>query len=155
MTGHGSKKKISEEITVGDQPTEEELRQLAQDGYKAVVNLRVAGENNQPISPKAEGAQVRELGMQYLHIPVSMETMETMEPRTVDRFRQEVAGLPSPVLVHCHQGMRAGALVMMQTAIESGISGEETLHKAAELGFQCDRPQLKQFVKGYIDRNKK
>ena len=144
--------KISEEITVGAQPTEEALRQLAEDGYKAVVNLRVAGENDQPISPKEEGVQVKELGMRYLHIPVSMDTME---PQTVDRFRQEVARLPSPVFVHCHKGMRAGALVMMHTAIESGVSGEQTLDKAAELGFQCDIPQLKQFVESYIDRNKK
>ncbi len=34
--------KITDEITVGAQPTEGQLRTLSQDGYKTVVNLRAS-----------------------------------------------------------------------------------------------------------------
>ncbi len=55
--------KITDQLYVGAQPTEEQLKQLADDGFQAVVNLRTEGENEQPLSPQAEGEKVMELGM--------------------------------------------------------------------------------------------
>ena len=45
------------------QPTREELERLAQAGFKTVVNLRMAGEPNQPLSPEAEGDVARQAGL--------------------------------------------------------------------------------------------
>ena len=143
--------KLNDHISVGAQPSEEQLRQMAEEGIKAVVNLRTEGEEDQPFSPAEEGEKVRALGMEYLHIPVSSK-----EPRAeqVDQFRSEVPGLPGPVFVHCAKGKRAGAFAMMHQAVESGWSGDETLEKAEQMGFECDHPALKDFVRGYIDRNR-
>ena len=144
--------KINDQITVGAQPTEEQLQQLVQDGFKAVVNLRTAGEEDQPVPPEAEGEKVRELGMRYLHIAVSTRDMR---PEQVDQFRQNLPSLPSPVYVHCHKGLRAGAFAMMHIAIEGGMSGGQTLETAAQMGFPCEAPKLKAFVKGYVDQNRR
>ncbi|MFQ5687766.1 MAG: beta-lactamase hydrolase domain-containing protein [Candidatus Scalindua sp.] len=141
---------ISESITIGAQPSEEELSQLMNRGFKSIVNLRVDGENEQSMSPDEEGKKVKALGMEYVHIPVPSNGMNTEQ---VDRFRQTLKQLPSPVLVHCQKGKRAGALSMMHIAIESGWSGEETLQKAHDMGFQCDDPAMSDFVNGYIDSN--
>lgn len=143
--------KLSDHVSVGAQPSEEQLGQMAREGVKAVVNLRTEGEEGQPFSPSEEGEKVRALGMQYLHIPVSSK-----EPRAeqVDQFRGEVPGLPGPVFVHCAKGKRAGAFAMMHQAVESGWSGDETLEKAEQMGFECDEPALKDFVRGYIDKNR-
>lgn len=143
--------KMSEGLFVGAQPSEEQLGQLAREGVKTVVNLRTEGEEDQPFSPAEEGEKVRALGMRYLHIPVSSK-----EPRAeqVDRFRGEVPGLPGPVFVHCAKGKRAGAFAMMHQAVEAGWSGEEALRKAERMGFECDVPALKDFVRGYIDENR-
>ncbi len=142
--------KLNDHISVGAQPSEEQLRQMAEEGIKAVVNLRTEGEEDQPLSPAAEGEKVRALGMEYLHIPVSSK-----EPRAeqVDQFRAEVPQLPGPVFVHCASGKRAGAFAMMHQAVEAGWSGDETLEKAEQMGFECDVPALKDFVRGYIDEN--
>ncbi len=144
--------KITDHLTVGTQPTEEELRDLANDGFKSVINVRAAGEEEQPLSPDQEMAKVAELGMEYRNIPVSMKTMA---PGVVDQFRQELADLPGPVYVHCHKGKRAGAMAMMHTACEAGHTGEQTLQIAEQMGFACDQPELAEFVKTYIDENRK
>ncbi len=36
--------RINEQLTVGPQPTEEQLKHIAEEGFKSVVNLRMPGE---------------------------------------------------------------------------------------------------------------
>lgn len=144
--------KITDRLSVGGQPSEEGLQRLAEEGVKTVVNLRTTGEKDQPLSPEEEGRKVGDLGMRYVHIPVSMKSMG---PEQVERFRDELKGAPSPVFVHCASGKRAGAFAMMATAVESRMTGEDTLKKAESMGFECDVPELKEFVKGYIDGHAK
>jgi len=140
--------KISDQVTVGAQPTEDQLQQLGKQGFKSVVNFRTEGEEDQPLSPQAEGEKVESAGMTYLHVPVSMKAMG---PELVDQFREKYAALPKPVFAHCKSGKRAGAMVMMHVAVEQGMTGEQTLQQAKEMGFECDQPQLEQFVRQYVD----
>lgn len=140
--------KINDEVSVGAQPTEEQLAEFARNGVKTVVNFRTEGEEDQPLSPQAEGEKVRALGMEYLHVPVSTEAMG---PEVVDGFRAKFPDLPKPLYAHCKSGKRAGAMVMMHIASEQGMSGAETLEKAEQMGFKCDQPQLKEFVERYVD----
>jgi uncharacterized protein (TIGR01244 family) len=143
---------LNDRISVGGQPSAEEIKQIETDGFATVVNLRTEGEEDQPMSPEEERRVVESAGLKYVHLPVSSENME---PERVDRFREQLPSLPGPVFVHCYQGKRAGAFAMMDSAIQAGWSGEETLQKAAQMGFECDVPQLKDFVKGYIDQHTK
>jgi uncharacterized protein (TIGR01244 family) len=142
--------KISDQVTVGAQASEEEVKRLPQEGFKTVVNLREPGEQEQPISPDDERKIVEAAGMKYLHIPVSGKDMK---PELVDRFRQELKTLPGPVFVHCHKGKRAGAFAMMAAAVDAGWTGERTVETAEEMGFKCDTPQLKEFVTSYVDNH--
>lgn len=144
--------KINGEVTVGPQPTEDQLKELANSGFKSIVNFRTEGEEDQPLSPTQEGENVKQLGLSYLHIPVSMKSMSEA---TVDQFREQYHELPKPVFAHCKSGKRAGAMVMMHIASNQGLSGEQTLQQAEQMGFKCDQPQLKQFVETYVDRHAK
>jgi uncharacterized protein (TIGR01244 family) len=144
--------KINDQVTVGPQPSEEEIQKLGQQGFKSVVNFRTEGEDEQPLSPQAEGQKVKSAGMDYLHIPVSMKAMG---PELVDQFRQKYPDLPKPVFAHCKSGKRAGAMVMMDMAVEHGMTGEQTLQQAEKMGFKCDQPELKEFVKSYVDSHTK
>jgi len=144
--------KINDKVTVGPQPSENEIQHLSQQGFKTVVNFRTEGEDEQPLSPDAEGEKVKAAGLKYLHIPVSMKSMGT---ELVDQFREKYPELPKPVFAHCKSGKRAGAMVMMHMAVEKGMSGEETLQKAEEMGFECEQEELRQFVKSYVDNHSK
>ena len=140
--------KINDQVTVGAQPSEDQIQQLGKQGFKSVVNFRTDGEEDQPLSPQAEGEKAKAAGMEYLHIPVSMKSMG---PELVDQFRERYPDLPKPVFAHCKSGKRAGAMVMMNMAVEQGMTGDQTLQKAKEMGFECDQPQLEQFVRQYVD----
>lgn len=140
--------KINDQVTVGSQPREDELQRLGQQGFKSVVNFRKQGEENQLLSPQAEGELVESAGLAYRHIPMSVETIG---PELVEQFREKFADLPKPVFAHCGSGKRAGMMVMMHIAVEQGITGEQTLQKAKEMGFECEQPELQQFVRQYVD----
>lgn len=68
--------KISDRFTVSrTQLTREDLQEIKQQGFKSVVNLRTAEKDDTPLSPQEEGEIVKELGMEYLHLPVSRENL--------------------------------------------------------------------------------
>ncbi|TWT68707.1 beta-lactamase hydrolase domain-containing protein [Crateriforma conspicua] len=144
-----NRKQINDQITVSGQPSESEILALPSEGFRAVVNFRTSGEDDQPIDPDQERKMVESAGMKYVHVPVSMDTISH---DTVDQFRQQLEALPKPVFAHCKSGKRAGAMTMMHVAVENDMSGVETLAKAEQMGFECDVPELKDLVKSYVDQ---
>ena len=140
--------KIDENVSVGGQPSLDELKQLASEGFKTVVNMRKPGEEEQPMSPEEERQQVEQLGLRYEHFPVAKEDMT---PQVVDEFRQQLPQWEKPVFVHCRSGKRSGALVMVDRAVQQGWTGDEALQRAEQMGFECDVPEIKEFVKSYVD----
>lgn len=140
---------INDRFSVGkNHPSREEFEAIAEQGFKSVVNMREADEEDQPLDPKDEGAVVQQLDMEYLHYPVSSDAMS---PEIVDEFRDQVDDLPGPVFAHCQTGSRSGAFIMMHVASESGMDGDQALSQAKSMGFECDSEELEQFVKDYID----
>lgn len=139
---------VSDQITVGAQPSEAELKTMADEGTRTVISLRTEGESMQRLSPEEEGEVVRKFGMEYVHLPVSMEDADA---ELVDRFREALDRVPKPVFVHCRLGKRAGAFVMMDQAVERGMSGKKTIQRAEEMGFECDEEALAGFVREYVN----
>lgn len=78
-----------------------------------------------------------------------------MKPKHVAEFCRKLTDLPKPVFAHCHRGKRAGAFLMMGMAVDHGMTGDQTLQQAEQMGFQCGQPELKEFVKGYVDQWRK
>ena len=143
---------ISDGVTIGAQPSEAELQAMADDGVKTVINIRHDGEDMMPMPPEVEGEVVRDRGMAYVHLPVSMKDADAA---LVDRFRKQLQQAEKPAFVHCKLGMRAGAMVMMDLAANRGWSGQETLDRAKAMGFDCEgHPKLAAFVKDYVDQAK-
>lgn len=141
---------INDDVTVGAQPSRKQLGALPAEGFRSVMNLRTADEEDQPLSPEEEGELVRDMGLEYRHVPISAEDMDQ---DLVNRFREELDEIPKPVFVHCRRGKRSGAMAMMDEAVSRGMSGEETLQKAEEMGFECDVEELNNFVRTYVDEH--
>ena len=128
-------------------PDRDAIRSFAEQGFRSVVNHRTDGER-QDLPPFEEGGAVNEAGMDYLHHPVSGDSLDDF---IVDSFREKVPGLPTPILVHCGSGRRAGALALMHVASEQGMSGEDALRKGREAGLELG--SLAEFVRNYVERH--
>jgi uncharacterized protein (TIGR01244 family) len=137
MTGA---KKISKELSATGQVTPEELRQAAKQGFKSVLNLR---------SPQESGALANEqqhaqaAGLEYAHVPLSPSIAEAA---AVLQALGQLEDLPTPVLLHCGAGLRAGAIGLIATAVQWGWTEEELVAKAIELDISRDQPHLQQFI---------
>jgi uncharacterized protein (TIGR01244 family) len=143
------KKPITPTITIGDQPTEADLEQLKGEGYVGVVNLRNPGEPEQPMSPQAEGAKVRALGMDYLHYGVGGVPLADPGVTEVCDFVDRHAQGSQKVLVHCRKGGRAVALLLIQQARAQKWNAEETIDKGKAMGLEVDGG-LRTMVEAYL-----
>ncbi len=141
--------KINDQVTVGGQPTVEEIQHIAEEGFKSVVNLRVQDESDDQIPPHEEATLVRDQDMEYVHIPIS--TKQILHDQ-ISTFRQAMTSLNHPIFVHCGSSQRAAALVLMDEGVRRGWSGQETLEQAQSMGAELDSPGLKTFVKDYVDK---
>lgn len=141
-------KKLSKLITIGPPPSETELELLAKQGFGTIVNLSTPGELDQVLSPEDEGKQVLELGLQYLHFPVSLSKLK---PCQVQEFVDAVEGKPGPIYIHCRLGQRSGPFGIILYGLRRRLSPERALEKAEKLGITWGIPLLTDFVRKSLD----
>lgn len=122
-------RKINDDLTIAGQITLEQLLQVAQEGFKSVLNLR---------SPDEEGflsneqQQAEALGLYYVNIPVKVETIND---EIADWVLKQTNELPKPILVHCDSAMRAAAIVLMHIATRQGGTIKQAFKQAEQLGL--------------------
>ena len=102
-------------ITSLGQPGAAGLADLARAGNVAVIDLRGPGEER----GLEERAAVEELGMEYVSFPVTGTASINYE--NAARLRQIIGEFNQPVVIHCGNGNRVGALL----ALGAKLSGAE------------------------------
>ncbi|MDP8953110.1 MAG: protein tyrosine phosphatase family protein, partial [Actinomycetota bacterium] len=116
-------------VATAGQPEEEHLRQLAEAGYRTVIDLRTSEED--PGFDESE--MVRQVGMEYVNIPVGHEAIED---ETFEWFRELMKNPERrPVLVHCSSANRVGALLVPYLVLDEGRTPEDTEEIASEVGL--------------------
>lgn len=141
------KRAITPNITIGDQPTEDDLKTLKAEGYAGVVNLRNDGEPEQPMGTAAEGEKARALGLDYLHYGVGSAPLSESGVQSVIDFLNRHSA--DKVLVHCRKGGRAAALVLLDQAQRNGWSADEAVAKGKAMGLDVDGG-LRTLVENYL-----
>jgi uncharacterized protein (TIGR01244 family) len=136
----GEIKKVSDEFSSGGQPSAEALKQLANQGYKSVVNLRSPTETG-ALSDEQEQAEA--VGLQYANVPLNSNEADASLTAEV---LSAVSSLPTPVYFHCGAGARGGALALIALATQQKLSREAVIEKAKELEISLEQPHLKQFL---------
>lgn len=138
-------KPVNESLTVAGQVTPEQLKQASQEGFQSVLNLRSARETG---FATTEQQQAESLGLAYAHAPLQVDDV------TIDQLTQileTLDQLPKPTLIHCAGGMRASAIALLSIATQEGLTAEQAIEKARELGYDYTvNPNLKQFFETYI-----
>jgi len=122
-------RKITNELAIAGQPTPGELQQLAEEGYRSVVNLRSFNEIG---FLESEQQKIECLGLHYVNLPIQAENLSLNDMLPV---LQQLDGLPKPMLVHCDSGIRSSIIVLMKIAIEQGIESENAFQKVVKLGL--------------------
>lgn len=99
---------LSDELGTGGQPSEEQIRELAQAGVDLVINLGL-------LDPRYcladEAGLVRSLGVEYQHIPVDFQA-PTIEDLT-QFFKAMEAAEGKRVFVHCAANYRVSSFVSL------------------------------------------
>ena len=96
--------KVSDEIVTAGQPTAEQLKSLAAEGFSTVINLATVDPARAPAN---EAELVRAQGLTYYHIPVDWENPQDTDFAT---FEQTMLQLPAgKTLIHCAANYRVTA----------------------------------------------
>jgi uncharacterized protein (TIGR01244 family) len=112
----------------GGQPTRDGLSHLAERGVRTVINLRTADEMAD--ADFAEAAAVVDLGMDYIHLPI---TGATLNRDSVTKLKEHLGTMRPPALIHCRSSNRVGALWALYLYHELDIE----LDAAIEYGRQA------------------
>ena len=100
--------RVGDDVFISGQPTERALRELRGQGVTTVVNLRSAPEMSRV--PFDEAALVRELGMEYVYLPMRGTPELPYSPAAVKAFAAAMANAKGKVLLHCTIAWRASHL---------------------------------------------
>jgi protein tyrosine phosphatase (PTP) superfamily phosphohydrolase (DUF442 family) len=110
---------LTEDIGTSGQPSREQFRAIAAEGFEAVVNLAL------PTSDHAiadEGSIVTGLGMGYFHIPVRFDEPTVDDVRTFFGVMNALAG--KQVWVHCVVNARVSAFLYLYLRQVRGLQEE-------------------------------
>ena len=97
---------MSHKYAVSGQIAPDDLRVIAQAGYKSVVCMRP--DNEEPGQARFDdiARTANAFGVRSVHIPVSGSATRSQ----VSRFREVCENLPKPVLGYCRSGARASSI---------------------------------------------
>jgi len=100
--------RVGDDVFISGQPTERALRELRAQGVTTVVNLRSPPEMSRV--PFDEAALVKELGMEYVYLPMRGTPELPYSPAAVKSFAAAMSNAKGKVLLHCTIAWRASHL---------------------------------------------
>ena len=130
VSGVANACQILPNVISGGQPTAEQLRELKAAGGQIVLDLR------DPMEPRPvdEAALVRELGMEYVNVPVRAGSLDdaTLE-QILAALRR--AG-DRTVFFHCGSGSRVGGALIPYFILDQGMEEQDAVEQAMRVGLR-------------------
>ncbi len=139
---------VSPLIGTGGQPDQSGMKQLADKGYRAIVNVRTSGEE---FDQAGEEKQALELGLRYYMVPLGPRKLQDEQALAFNTLLSSLK--EQKVFVHCRTGSRVVALMMIYYALEEGMSVDKAEQAAKKAGATA--PQVIELAKQVIARRKK
>lgn len=99
---------VSEDLATAGQPTEDQIRQLAQAGFEVIINL---GLLDRRYCLADEAGLARSLGFEYHHIPVDFKRPTRADLERFFAVMQASGG--KRVFVHCAANYRVSSFVSL------------------------------------------
>ena len=122
-------REINDELAIAGQIKLDQLQQIANGGYKSVLNLRLPDETGL-LANEQEKTEL--LGLYYVNFPTKSEDINH---QGMLQIYQVINKLPKPTLIHCDNSIRSAAIVFLYIALKQGISFEKALQKIINIGL--------------------
>lgn len=122
-------RKINNELAIAGQITPDQLQEIADDGYKSVLNLRLQNENG---ILDSEQDEIELLGLYYINFPINIAEINR---QLASQLFQAITQLPKPTLIHCDNSIRSAAIVLLYISTKQGITFENAFQKTVKLGL--------------------
>lgn len=100
--------KVDDTISTSGQPTKEQFKTIAKNGFEVVINLAPHNSKN---ALKNEDKIVSKNGMVYYHIPVSWETPEIERLQLFLSTLKSLQDQGKKVFIHCAKNYRVSVFV--------------------------------------------
>lgn len=145
---------INENLTTTGQVIPKQLEQARQEGFKSILNLRSPDELG--FSHDEQGV-AEALGLHYANVPLKLEALNE---ELITKILTALEQIPKPAVVHCAAGMRSTGIALLSIAIKEGLTPEQILSKARNVGFGFFEhagvsPRLKQLFVDYVNKHAK
>lgn len=116
---------LTERLATAGQPSEQQLGDVADAGFRLVINLGLHGDPSYALADEA--ATVHALGMDYVHIPVQFSSPSLSE---LAEFSTKMAAAEGKkVFVHCRHNKRVPVFVALDRILRVGWSREAALEE--------------------------
>ncbi|PWJ83651.1 uncharacterized protein (TIGR01244 family) [Pseudaminobacter salicylatoxidans] len=124
--------KINDRLSVAGQPDLNDFTAFAEEGFKALVNVRPDGEDAVQPGTGAEHRAAENAGLSYGFIPVTGATITEADIRAFQATLDDAKG---PVLAHCKSGTRALILYVLGEVLDGRMKAEDVLAFGKDRGF--------------------
>ena len=129
---------VGSDLFIGGQPTEKALRDLKAKGVTTVINLRMPEEMKQ--IGFDEAALLKELGMNYVHIPMRGSAENPYGPKQLDQFAAAIASADGKVLLHCTVAWRASHIWAAYLIRDRGVPVATALAQNRSINLRDEAP---------------
>jgi protein tyrosine phosphatase (PTP) superfamily phosphohydrolase (DUF442 family) len=127
-------------LVTGGQPSLDDLKKLAKNGIKLVINLRTEGE----FELFDERKEVEALGMRYISIQVA--GAEGINLDNVNALDRALNNLSEPTLLHCASSNRVGGLLAYRAYKLQQQSKQDALKLGKKAGMRSTAARVKSLI---------
>lgn len=115
-------RRIDDRIATGGQPTEAQLRDIADAGFACVINLALTTSTD---ALADEPGSVRALGLEHIHVPVDFEAPTAEDHARFAAAMRERSG--RAVFVHCAANYRVSVFFAIHRVTALGWRREDAM----------------------------
>ena len=132
---------VNETLSTGGQPTEDQIRSAATEGFTTVINLATFQPGE---SLEDEAGLVRSLGMAYYAIPVEWSSPQHSDFAAFEQVMQMLP--PGKTLLHCAANFRVTAFYSLYALKHLGWSQAQAEAFRVQIWEGSDYPVWAQFI---------
>lgn len=134
-------------LSTSGQPTEEQFKSVAADGFKTVINIATI---NPRYSLPDEAGLTQALGMSYYHIPVDWENPTENDFAAFEKLLQHLP--PQKTLIHCAANYRVTAFYSLYAMKNLGWSEQQADEFRALVWNERDYPVWEKFIRAMKEK---